>query len=790
MALPIDESAAHKIALDFLNSQKVAYARQSKNVQRSVPSLHMVYPVAQATRSSMALDPAYYVFAADEQDGFVVVAGDDEVKPIVGYSLTSSFDIANIPPALQEYLSAYEQYVGAVRSGAVQPSLVAETSASTTPVFPFISTTWSQGAPYNNLCPTVGGTPGVTGCVATAMAQIMNYYKWPKSAAGKNFIISVEGANYNASFDSEYDWDNMLDVYGYYSDGKTNYNSTQADAVARLMRDAGFAVGMSYESGGSGANHLDACMAMLDVFGYSPRIRCLEREFYSDAAWRDIIKTELLAKRPILYRGQSDKFGGHAFVCCGMDPTGYYINWGWGGWCDGYFDLDVLALDYTGDAEDDFDFSYSQAAIVNIQPIGDGESADDYAMPPYCGVEITGQNKDVQNPSVQYTLSVYNITGRSITGKVGWALYKDGVRTTDVVTIFDISGMGNYFYTYGSHTTAWQGNAPSLTCQTEIRYLWSIDGGATWQDITGDISKIYMNNTPVGHSFSTQKAILGKQSDSVIAEGVVDAEDLNALLADETITNVDMQYAIFDNATVTPANPNALLYAYEGALGNTSNVVIGGSCENLLIQDGYPFAADEITATTAQYVRKLDDSKYGTVVLPFAPDATTKSKYTFYTLDSQEGNVLNFRIVDEPQANTPYLYKNKVDGAEDFTASDVAVSSAIEESAIDGWTMKGTYQKLQYSDAETLAKLYYISNNKVMNATSSLRIKPFRAYFEGIEGVGAASQSIGIRLEGTTEVLPIEVFGEQDVLYDLFGRRIESVPQGYYIKNGKKYYGK
>lgn len=792
MAHPIDKVAAHKIAVDFFSAEDAASARQRKSVQRDALDLRLVYPVDQATRSLSMATPAYYVFAGEQETGFVIVAGDDEVKPIIGYSQTSNFDVANIPPALQAYLSAYEQYVEAVRSDEIQPSLAAETAASsTTTVFPFITTTWSQGTPYNNWC-VFDGTSYVTGCVATAMAQIMNYYEWPKSAAGEKFIITVGNTQYYAGFESEYDWDNMLDNYVYYSNGVTDYTSTQADAVARLMRDAGYAVGMSYQSDGSGANHLDACMAMLDVFGYSPKIRCLEREFYSDAAWREIIGAELLAGRPILYRGQSEASGGHAFVCCGMNETGYYINWGWGGWCDGYFDLDVLALDYDYDDDDeyDFDFSYGQAAIVNIQPIAEGECADDYAMPPYCGVKITGQDKDTQNPSVQHTFTVYNYTGRSITGKVGWALYKDGERVSDVVPFWNINSLGNYYYTWWeSLTFAWQGNAPSTTSQTEIRYLWSTDNGVTWQDVSGDMAKIYMNNTPVGHSFSAQKATLAHNSNAVTAEGAIDVEDLDALLTDETITSIDLQYAILDNVTVTPANPNALLYAYEGALGNTSNVVIDDECENLLITDGYPFVAEGITAAEARYVRKLDNSKYGTVVLPFAPDAATMAEYSFYTLDSQEGNVLNFRIVDEPEANTPYLYKNKVEGAEDFTASDVEVSTAVKESAVDSWTMKGTYEKLVYTDSETLAGLYYISNNQVKNATKTLTIRPFRVYFEG-DANAFAAQSIGIRLEGTTEILPISTFGEPDTLYDLFGRRIESVPQGYYIKNGKKYYGK
>lgn len=776
MALPIDESAAHKIALDFLNSQKVAYARQSKNVQRSVPSLHMVYPVAQATRSSMALDPAYYVFAADEQDGFVVVAGDDEVKPIVGYSLTSSFDIANIPPALQEYLSAYEQYVGAVRSGAVQPSLVAETSASTTPVFPFISTTWSQGAPYNNLCPTVDGTHCVTGCVATAMAQIMNYYEWPKSAAGDNFIISVGGTKYSDGFASEYDWDNMLDVY----DGTTNYNSTQADAVACLMRDAGYAVKMQYGKNGSGAFDSDACAALFDYFGYSSQVKYVLRDYYTDEHWHEMIYEQLNAGCPILYSGQGTS--GHAFICCGVDDSRrYYINWGWGGWCDGYFDFNNM----TPDSDN---YNNNQGAIINIMPKNESDNEGDYCIAPHIGkFIITEQNQSVESPYVVHDIWIENTSGRTMTSYFAYALYKDDEMVSNMTVFAGINFAPNTYQGYSIKVPV--NNLPVSTAQYEIRYLWSTDQ-SVWHEPQGDGAKVYMNRTPVGHLFSLDKGTVHKDGNKVTLEGVVDAASIETTLKDETVTSVDMQYAIFDNAKITAANPNALFYAYEGALCNTSNVVIGGSCENLLIQDGYPFAADEITATTAQYVRKLDDSKYGTVVLPFAPDATTKSKYTFYTLDSQEGNVLNFRIVDEPQANTPYLYKNKVDGAEDFTASDVAVSSAIEESAIDGWTMKGTYQKLQYTDAETLAKLYYISNNKVMNATSSLRIKPFRAYFEGTEGVGAASQSIGIRLEGTTEVLPIEVFGEQDVLYDLFGRRIESVPQGYYIKNGKKYYGK
>lgn len=776
MAHPIDKVAAHKIAVDFLSAEDAASARQRKSVQRDALNLRLVYPVSQATRSLSVPTPAYYVFAAEQGTGFVIVAGDDEVKPIIGYSQTSNFDAANIPPALQAYLIAYERYVGAVRSDDIYPSLAAETAvSSTTSVFPFITTTWSQGTPFNNLCPTVNGNHCVTGCVATAMAQIMNYYEWPVSAAGSNCAYSVNGSSTIGSFNTVYDWSSMKDSYlGEYTDG-------EATAVAQLTRDAGYTVKMQYGVGGSGAFDSDACTALFDYFGYSSQVKYILRDYYTQEHWHEIICGQLEAGHPVLYTGQGT--GGHAFICCGVDDRRrYYINWGWGGYCDGYFDLDAMTP-----TESD-NYSYSQGAIINIIPKNESDNEGEYCMAPHIGkFNITAQDQSVESPKVVHNFCLQNTSGRTVTYYLAQAQFKDDELMGNVAHFASVEFAPNTYWEVSIEAPI--SNPPAPTAQSELRYLWSTDR-QIWHEPQGDGWKVYMNTTPVGHLFSLVEGAVRKDGEgNVVVEGVVDNTTINNSLTDETITSIDMQYAVLDNVTVTPSNPNALLYAYEGALSNTSNVVIGNECENLLIQDGYPFVAKEITAVEALYVRELGDNKYGTVVLPFAPDAVTMDKYSFYAFDSQDGSVLNFRVVDNPEANIPYLYKNKVDGAEDFTASDIEVSTAAEESVVDSWTMKGTYEKLVYTDPETLAGLYYISNNQVMNATKSLTIKPFRAYFEG-DANAFATQSIGIRLEGTTEILPISTFGEPDTLYDLFGRRIESVPQGYYIKNGKKYYGK
>lgn len=299
---------------------------------------------------SSAVSPSatcYYVFANGEDKGFTIVSGDDRMPEVVGYSAQGTYDPDHLPANYVGFMKAYQETVEALLKGDAQVSGgLAEVrqwraeragSAAVAPLLDGIK--WDQREPYNNMCPLYDGTNrSVTGCVATAMAQVMMYYQYPKEL--KTTIKAYNTQTYGIqipeiSSGATYDWDNMLPDYS-----KSDYSSAQADAVAKLMYHCGAAVKMNYGPS-SGANVTPAILAT--YFGYDADLmQDLTRTVFTLQQWMTLIDNELKAKRPILYSGQASD-GGHEFVCDGSDGKGlYHINWGWGGYQDGYFDLTIL----------------------------------------------------------------------------------------------------------------------------------------------------------------------------------------------------------------------------------------------------------------------------------------------------------------------------------------------------------------------------------------------------------------------------------------------------------------
>ena len=270
-----------------------------------------------------------------------------------------------------------------------------------------------------------------------------------------------------------------------------------------------------------------------------------------------------------------------------------------------------------------------------------------------------------------------------------------------------------------------------------------------------------------------------------------------ALVEKDDITVVDMTaVSTFEGAVDVTNNPNTLIYtSAEIGVANEDNVVVDGTCSNLVLTDGYPFATtSDFTVVNGVYNRTLAAGRYGPIVLPFEIDEVTKAAYEFYTFKAQGEGYLQFEAVENPMMGTPYLYINKGEvTADGFAAVGARVSATLNEPvATDGWQMKATYKSVKIIDATVLDKTYYVSSNKLMNATSSLAIAPFRAYLEGPsynEMFASSVKALGIRLGGTAEIVPVETVDER-IVYDLTGRMVVNPDKGLYIVNGKKYYNK
>jgi len=351
------------LLLVFVGMQVAAFAgprsfQQAKKIaERQATQLGIVMDEsasshAKSVRSRITSGeiPAYYVFPNGEDKGFTIVSGDDRLPEIVGYSVNGTYDENALPTNYVSFMKAYQEMVEGLEKGDAQAKAsVAEKKALRTSGYQYSTVApllgeiaWNQSEPYNNMCPIYNGTDrAVTGCVATAMAQVMAYYKYPKLLLEdipqytRQWYGNVVTVPAISKEEGVYDWDNMLPIY---STG--NYSETQAEAVAKLMFHCGAAVNMGYGPQ-SGANVTPTPLAK--YFGYDADLMMdLARSTYTLAEWTEIIDKELAAGRPILYSGSSSA-GGHEFVCDGSDANGlYHINWGWGGYQNGYFDITIL----------------------------------------------------------------------------------------------------------------------------------------------------------------------------------------------------------------------------------------------------------------------------------------------------------------------------------------------------------------------------------------------------------------------------------------------------------------
>jgi len=305
----------------------------------------------------------YYVFNEAEGKGFVIISGDDVAKPVLGYSDKGNFDENNLPPALVYWL----EFLNSEIAYAVQNNLpsnaewenISDFRTANVIVEPLLTTTWDQAAPYNNLCPEINGYRTVTGCTATAMAQIMKYYNYPPNGTGqtRDYFIAKSSANVpEVDFGAtNYDWENMRDYY----DGVTT--DIEKDAVATLMFHCGAAARMNYDIGTSGATTLSAAQGLASYFNYESTLMQKIRSDYSNSEWELILKSQLDMRRPVLYEGFNETVG-HAFVCDGYnDEDKFHFNWGWGGSQDGYFVSTALnTISYH--------FNLNQKIIIDIVP--------------------------------------------------------------------------------------------------------------------------------------------------------------------------------------------------------------------------------------------------------------------------------------------------------------------------------------------------------------------------------------------------------------------------------------
>ena len=440
-------------------SEALQKAKAFMDSQRATQSQRQMRLAAKSTQVSNKLTTAvkesYYVFNVGQNNGYVVVSADDRTPAILGYADEGTFNASNIPNNMKAWLQSYTDQLNYLES---HPAAARAAATDYSAIRPLIKSTWDQGEPYNNKCPMDGDKRSLTGCLATVMAQILNYYQYPEKTTSTipSYTTGTKGITVNEIPVTTIDWSNIKNNYN------GNETAAQKNAIATLMQLCGASMEMDYTSYSSYAYMIPALNAFKNYFDYDTSLRHVNRIEFKASEWDELIYNELAQKRPVYYCGQSIG-GGHAFVIDGYSKDGlFHVNWGWGGSCNGYFLLSILdphSNTGSGASSSSDGYSYDQDAIIGIQPNTDNK--------PEWGVRMTSEglytNLSVVNKQGSYfpislTATFYNRTGATQDFDHGIGVYDKDNKEVSAQKMND----GRFAESWGYNGITYNCNIPAL----------------------------------------------------------------------------------------------------------------------------------------------------------------------------------------------------------------------------------------------------------------------------------------------------------------------------------------
>ncbi len=486
-------------------------------------------------KSTSAANREIYIFNIGDDNGFIMISGDDAAIPVLGYSDSGSIDYENTPQNVVKWLEGYKQQIRYIKTNTIQQTEEIKTlwegsasnlksSTSTSAVTPLLSTQWNQAPYVNDKCPYDNkyNELTVTGCPATAMAQIMKYWNYPNKGIGFHTYQHEKYGALSANFgNTTYNWAGMPNAV----------NSTN-DAVATLMYHCGVAVEMNYNvasEGGSGSYVIkdpynrysdnQTCQnAFVQFFGYSPGIEGLLRANFTDEVWISKLKQELDAGRPIQYAGYGQ--GGHTFVCDGYDNNNYFhMNWGWGGYYDGYFLLDALNPGEGGIGSGAGTYNDGQQALIGIKPAQESEEggniSEEYGLTLYSDVisyyATIGYGEG-------FTINTYIANGgtTNFTGDLCAAVFDESNTFIDFVQTYEnVTLDANTYYEYNFISA---GSLEMLPGNYYI-YIFSRTAGSDWSII----SESYGTNT---YAYAVQMSVENNQDIALYSPITINSEKI------------------------------------------------------------------------------------------------------------------------------------------------------------------------------------------------------------------------------------------------------------------------
>ena len=513
------------------------------------------------TATTASPSDAYYVFNNDA-GGFVIIAGDDAVTPVLGYTSTGSFDAENLPDGLKDLLKSYERQIAAL-GDSYQANQTATRAAFTGEKL-LNTAKWNQNAPFNKYTPS----NYVTGCVATAGAIVMKHHGYPAKGTGSH-SYTWNGQTLTANFGHDYDWANMPAKY----DGT---NDAAFDGVARLMADLGVAVEMQYNKDGSGAYIGNLVTALQKYYGYSKLSHLMAIEDVGAEAWNGRLREEIDANRPVLYAASDPAGGGHAFVIDGYKDESFSVNWGWGGYCDGFYQIGALNPESAGKPTGD-KYNVGQSAVFGMQPSDGTEKVSGMGFLTNVGeLQMLNMNitdvKKGQN-GVIFSAPIGNTGDQSFNGEVAVALMnaKGEMReivTSSPLTVVNLAAGGYYpslSFSFVSTVDAEPGDYLAIVAKekgsSEYIELYDQNFERLRLPATGYVPRTFEVRTKMGEGATFQQAETRYNPARNFYNGkpVIGSKYYHYLTVDEGISQyfVELNGKLMDDVKLGTAKPNS-----------------------------------------------------------------------------------------------------------------------------------------------------------------------------------------------------------------------------------------
>ena len=521
LARPVDETTARQLALSFWKENNLMGVQNGHVFKMSMEDVRFanVAPLCGYTE--------FFIFNNLDGKGYVIIAGDDCVTPVLGYSYEHNFDPEILPPNLKAWLDGYAMQIRAavaakaIATDEIRTDWKCLREGKTLPiksekaVAPLIITEWSQSPYYNDKCPydSNAGKRAVTGCVATAMAQVLKYWSYPEHGYGSHSYVPSSHPEYGTLYvdfsATNYQWSSM-----------PNSVTSSNNAVATLIYHCGVSVNMDYSPNGSssyttdnGSGHPCAETALKSYFNYKSSLHSVSKSDYSDTQWSNLLKNELNNSRPMLYRGTGSN-GGHAFICDGYNNNGYFhFNWGWSGHYNDYFYINNLN-------PNNHSFSSSQQAVIGIEPKqssgggggggGGGSSNSSYNLVYRCSLSAT-ESEYWFYDNLKVYAEILNSGDADFYGYIGAGVFKKNENNEFVfVKVMKYwnrtsNPLHANYYVYGN--LEGEGGPPFLPGSYGIAMLYSLDcdlwnfiDGGNYHDAFFDI--VYSSAIETNSNFS------------------------------------------------------------------------------------------------------------------------------------------------------------------------------------------------------------------------------------------------------------------------------------------------